>query len=230
MGVDGISLFLVVLTVFLTPLSLLSSWASLHGRVRAFSICMLVLESAMIGVFVSMNLFLFYVFWDAMLVPMYILIGVYLLVYALTNVAAFGVIALVGTGNRANDDLDDFAGLWSRQPVLAGLMTVLLLSLGGFPPTAGFIAKWYIFSAAISAGYTGLAVIGVLTSVVSVFFYLRIVVMMYMVERPAGGAVLSTPGPLTMTALAVLVLIIFCMGILPTPLLDLAAASVGTIY
>jgi NADH-quinone oxidoreductase subunit M len=76
-GVDGISLFLVVLTAFLTPLSLLSSWASLHGRVRAFSICMLVLESAMIGVFVSIDLFLFYVFWDAMLVPMYFLIGVW---------------------------------------------------------------------------------------------------------------------------------------------------------
>jgi NADH-quinone oxidoreductase subunit M len=76
-GVDGISLFLVVLTAFLTPLSLLSSWESLHGRVRAFSICMLVLESAMIGVFVSIDLFLFYVFWDAMLVPMYFLIGVW---------------------------------------------------------------------------------------------------------------------------------------------------------
>ena len=76
-GVDGISLFLVVLTAFLTPLALLSSWSSLHGRVRAFSICMLVLESAMVGVFVSIDLFLFYVFWDAMLVPMYFLIGVW---------------------------------------------------------------------------------------------------------------------------------------------------------
>ena len=62
-------------------------------------------------------------------------------------------------------------------------MTVFLLSLGGFPPTAGFIGKWYIFSAAVSAGYYGLAIIGVLTSVVSVFFYLRVVVMMYMAER-----------------------------------------------
>jgi NADH-quinone oxidoreductase subunit N len=154
----------------------------------------------------------------------------YLLVYAVTNVAAFGVIALVGTSDRTNDDLDDYAGLWSRQPLLAGLLTVLLLSLGGFPPMAGFIAKWYIFSAAISAGYTALAVIGVLTSVVSVFFYLRIVVMMYMVERPAGGAVLSAPGRLTTIALAVLVLIILYIGILPTSLLNLAADSVGTIY
>jgi NADH-quinone oxidoreductase subunit N len=57
-------------------------------------------------------------------------------------------------------------------------MTVCLLSLGGLPPTVGFIGKWYIFSAAVSAGYYGLAIVGVLTSVVSVFFYLRVVVMM----------------------------------------------------
>ncbi len=68
-------------------------------------------------------------------------------------------------------------------------MTVCLLSLGGLPPTAGFIGKWYIFSAAVSAGYYGLAIIGVLTSVVSVFFYLRVVVMMYMADRDgADGA------------------------------------------
>ena len=65
-------------------------------------------------------------------------------------------------------------------------MTVFLLSLGGFPPTAGFIGKWYIFSAAVQEGHTALAIIGVLSSVVSVFFYLRIVVMMYMTED-AGG-------------------------------------------
>ena len=63
-------------------------------------------------------------------------------------------------------------------------MTVFLLSLGGFPPTAGFIGKWYIFNAAVQEGYYWLAIIGVLTSVVSVFFYLRIVVMMYMTEGP----------------------------------------------
>ena len=66
-------------------------------------------------------------------------------------------------------------------------MTIFLLSLGGFPPLGGFIAKWYVFSAAIKAGYTWLAIIGVLTSVVSVFFYLRIIVMMYMTpaDQPA---------------------------------------------
>ena len=76
-GVDGISLFLVVLTGFLTPLALLSSWESVHDRVKAFAMVMLALEAAMLGVFVALDLFLFYVFWDAMLVPMYFLIGIW---------------------------------------------------------------------------------------------------------------------------------------------------------
>jgi NADH-quinone oxidoreductase subunit M len=76
-GVDGISLFLIVLTAFLTPLALLSSWESVHRNVKAFSFFLLALETAMLGVFVSIDLFLFYVFWDAMLIPMYFLIGVW---------------------------------------------------------------------------------------------------------------------------------------------------------
>ena len=76
-GVDGISLFLLVLTGFLTPLALLSSWESIHNRVKAFAMFVLALEAAMIGVFIALDLFLFYVFWDAMLVPMYFLIGVW---------------------------------------------------------------------------------------------------------------------------------------------------------
>ena len=76
-GVDGISLFLIVLTGFLTPLALLCSWESVHQKTKAFCIFMLLLESAVIGVFVALDLFLFYVFWDAMLIPMYFLIGVW---------------------------------------------------------------------------------------------------------------------------------------------------------
>ncbi len=76
-GVDGISLFLLVLTGFLTPLALLSSWESVHRNVPLFSFFLLALESAMLGVFVSIDLFLFYIFWDAMLIPMYFLIGIW---------------------------------------------------------------------------------------------------------------------------------------------------------
>src|SRR6476661_10926872 len=76
-GVDGISLLLLVLTGFLTPLALLGSWVSVHKHTRAFCIFVLLLESAMMGVFISLDLFLFYVFWDAMLIPMYFLIGIW---------------------------------------------------------------------------------------------------------------------------------------------------------
>ena len=76
-GVDGISLFLIVLTGFLTPLALLSSWESVHKNVKLFSFFLLALESAMLGVFVSIDLFLFYMFWDFVLIPMYFLIGIW---------------------------------------------------------------------------------------------------------------------------------------------------------
>jgi NADH-quinone oxidoreductase subunit N len=153
----------------------------------------------------------------------------YLLAYSVTNLAAFGVIALLAARDRANDQLRDFAGLWHTHPALAALMTVCLLSLGGLPPTAGFIAKWYIFSAAVSAGYYGLAIIGVLTSVVSVFFYLRVVVMMYMSDRESSIA----PPPVRAMGMAALVLsigAIFYLGVLPTQILDLAAESIATIF
>jgi NADH-quinone oxidoreductase subunit M len=76
-GVDGLSLWLIVLTAFLTPLALLGSWDGIHGRVKEFNVFMLLLEGAMVGVFVSLDLFLFYVFWEAMLIPMYFLIGIW---------------------------------------------------------------------------------------------------------------------------------------------------------
>lgn len=153
----------------------------------------------------------------------------YLAAYALTNLGAFGIIALLGSRDRANDDLRDYAGLWYTHPALATLMTIFLLSLGGFPPTAGFIAKWYVFSAAVGAGYYGLAIIGVLSSVVSVFFYLRIVVMMYMSERDAR----PVPAPMSgmaMAALGISVAGILYLGVLPTRVIDLAQASVATIF
>jgi NADH-quinone oxidoreductase subunit N len=153
----------------------------------------------------------------------------YLLTYAITNLGAFGVIAVLEGADRPNDRVSDYAGLWYERPVLAGLMAVFLLSLGGFPPLGGFIAKWYVFSAAVAAGYNALAIVGVLTSVVSVFFYLRIVVMMYMTPRAAATRIPMTP-TLAGIALAVSAILIFYLGILPARVLDLAAASVGTIF
>jgi NADH-quinone oxidoreductase subunit N len=152
----------------------------------------------------------------------------YLLAYAVSNLGALGIVALLGTPQNAHDELRDFAGLWKARPGLAGLMTVFLLSLGGFPPMAGFIGKWYIFTAAVEEGYYWLAIIGVLTSVVSVFFYLRIVVMMYMTE---GAEVVRPRVPLPAAAgLALATLAVFYLGILPTRIIDLALDSIATIF
>ena len=154
----------------------------------------------------------------------------YLLAYSVTNLAAFGVIALLGSRDKANDELRDYAGLWQSRPALAALMTVCLLSLGGLPPTAGFIGKWYIFSAAVSAGYYWLAIVGVLTSVVSVFFYLRVVVMMYMADREGAAPLPASVTAAGMAALTVSIAAIFYLGILPAPVLNLAAQSIATIF
>jgi NADH-quinone oxidoreductase subunit N len=153
----------------------------------------------------------------------------YLLTYAVANMGALGIVALLGTADRAHDQLRDFAGLWKTRPGLAGLMTVFLLSLGGFPPTAGFIAKWYIFSAAVQEDHYFLAIIGVLSSVVSVFFYLRIVVMMYMTEEPEAPARPSISVP-SMVALAFVLLATFYLGVLPNRVLEFAMQSIQTIF
>ena len=153
----------------------------------------------------------------------------YLLTYALANVGAFGVIAVLEQGDRQRDRVQAYAGLWSRRPALALLMTMFLLSLGGFPPLGGFIAKWYVFSAAIAAGNTWLAIIGVLTSVVSVFFYLRIVVMMYMTPGERSDAVPAIPR-IAGAALVASAIVILYLGTLPARILDVAAASISTIF
>ncbi len=153
----------------------------------------------------------------------------YLLVYAFTNVGAFGVVAMMAAPDRANDRIADYAGLWHTRPRLAGLMTIFLLSLGGFPPLGGFIAKWYVFSAAISAGEVWLAIIGVLTSVVSVFFYLRIVVMMYMTPETGEAQVPEVPR-VAGAALAVSATAVLYLGVLPARVMEWAARSIGTIF
>jgi NADH-quinone oxidoreductase subunit N len=152
----------------------------------------------------------------------------YLLTYALATVGAFGVTAFVASRERSHDDLSDYAGLSNRQPLLACLLTIFLLSLGGFPPTAGFVGKWYLFGSAVSAGHYGLAIIGVLTSVVSVFFYLRVVMMMYMSDDTSTAPV-TTPSAASIFALGVPMIATFYLGILPSRLLDIAARSIATI-
>lgn len=153
----------------------------------------------------------------------------YLVAYGVTNLGAFGLLAALSTPDRPHEDVRDFAGLSRERPGLAALLTVFLLSLSGFPPTVGFIAKWYIFNAALQKGLLALVILGVLTSVISVFFYLRIVVMMYMSDRQTDEALPPVTG-LGLAALALSIVAIVYLGILPTPVLSWAAASVSTIF
>jgi NADH-quinone oxidoreductase subunit N len=106
----------------------------------------------------------------------------YLAVYAFMTLGAFAVLIALGRRGEPNEDLADWAGVGFRHPVLGLSMAVFMLSLAGIPPTAGFAGKFYLFSAAVDAGWTSLAVIGVLNSLVSVYYYLGVLVAMYMAE------------------------------------------------
>jgi NADH-quinone oxidoreductase subunit N len=153
----------------------------------------------------------------------------YLAAYAVTNLGAFGVLAALSTPDRQHDDIRDFAGLSKDRPLLAALLTIFLLSLGGFPPTAGFVAKWYIFNAALQQNLFALAILGVLTSVVSVFFYLRIVVMMYMSDETAPGY-RPTLAPMALAGLLLALAAVFYLGVQPGWLIKLAADSAASIF
>lgn len=154
----------------------------------------------------------------------------YLIVYTAMNIGAFGVLAVLSARGSACATLDDLAGLGSRRPLLAAIMAVVMFSLAGIPPTAGFMAKFYLFSTVVSGGYIGLAVIGLLFSGVSLYYYLRVVVWMYM--RPAAREPAGAAGSLSfsgMTALCVSALAILAIGIFPSELLRLAEQAVMTL-
>jgi NADH-quinone oxidoreductase subunit N len=145
----------------------------------------------------------------------------YTLAYTFMNLGAFAVVILLGRRGEENAEIDAYRGLATRQPVLAALMAVFMFSLSGLPPTAGFVGKFYLFQAAVETGWTWLAVAGVLASVVSVYYYLRVVVVMYMQEadRPLGP-LQRAPWPAAAAALGALGVLF--VGVFPTGLLDLA--------
>jgi NADH-quinone oxidoreductase subunit N len=117
----------------------------------------------------------------------------YLLVYTFINIGAFSLVVLLETRGYAGETVDDWAGLSRRAPGAAAAMLILMLALAGIPPTGGFMSKLYVFAAAVNAGYVGLVVIGVLMSAVSLYYYFRIVVKMYLVDgdEAEGGAELA---------------------------------------
>jgi NADH-quinone oxidoreductase subunit N len=148
----------------------------------------------------------------------------YLAVYALMNVGAFLLVAhLAGRGERWTR-IEDYTGLAAERPGIAACLTVFMLSLGGLPTTAGFFAKFYVFRAAVHADLIGLTIIAVLTSVVSVYYYLRLVVVMYMREGKAKTSADPLPWALR-AALAASVAGIFYLGLYPGDFLVLTSLA-----
>src|SRR5256886_6910158 len=144
--------------------------------------------------------------------------------YAAMNIGAFAVVSHFGGAGERYVTLEDYSGLGRRSPVLAAALTLFLLSLIGIPITAGFFAKFYVFSAALQANLVGLTIIGVLNSAVGAYYYLRIIVMMYM--REAREPAPLAPIPLGVSAaLAISALATIYLGILPGRVLEYASQS-----
>ncbi len=149
----------------------------------------------------------------------------YLLGYTFMNLGAFAVVILVGRKKDSYLNIYDYSGLSTQHPALAASMALFMFALAGIPPTMGFVGKFYIFSAAVKAGYIWLAILGVMNSLVSVYYYLRITVLMYMKPAEAElGPVAFTPAQTAVVAVAAFGVLWF--GIFPGFLYDLAVNSV----
>ena len=148
----------------------------------------------------------------------------YLLVYCIMNIGAFGAVILARTEDGESLTISDYAGLGFRKPLLALFMMVMLLSLAGFPPTAGFVGKFYVFRSAVDAGQIWLVIIAAINTAISAFYYLRVVVTMYMKEPDEELDFLSYPGVL-LFALLLATIGVVLIGILPSYVLDAAKDS-----
>ncbi len=152
----------------------------------------------------------------------------YLGVYACMNVGAFAVLIALGRRGEPNENLDDLAGVGFRQPFLGLAMLVFMLSLAGIPPTAGFAGKFYLFSAAIDAGWIWLSVLAVLNSVVSVWYYLGVIVQMYMVEGTVQP-VSPFARPCLLAVIVLAVVATLALGVLPGTSMQLAADAFASL-
>lgn len=147
----------------------------------------------------------------------------YLIVYTAMNLGALAIVLSLSRQGDQRVNLEDYAGLGKTQPLPAAALSLFLISLAGIPLTGGFLGKFYLFSAAIHEGYVGLAIVGVLNSVVSVYYYFRIMVFMYMKE-PASAETESIPLT-TLAAIAIAALSVVWSGVAPDWLLGLATRS-----
>jgi NADH-quinone oxidoreductase subunit N len=152
---------------------------------------------------------------------------VYLMIYAFMQLGAFAVLVVLRRSDVAGEELKDFSGLAFRNPFAAFAMLLFMLSLGGIPPTAGFMGKFWLFSAAIDAEYYWLAVIGVLNSAISLYYYVRIVVFMYLKKEALGSEPTTTPTLAVVLGVAVAATLV--LGVYPRLLFELADMSARTL-
>ncbi len=151
-------------------------------------------------------------------------VPLYLLIYTFTNLGVWAVIVALRRKDVIGEHIDDMSGLFFRHPAAAVLMLIFLLSLAGIPPTAGFIGKYYLFAAAIETGHNTLAVIAVLNAAISIYFYFRIVVSMFMREPTEKTGLVYAPG-LTL-ALGVAIVFTLLIGVYPDPFISMARHAV----
>jgi NADH-quinone oxidoreductase subunit N len=150
----------------------------------------------------------------------------YLMAYAFMNLGAFTVVILLGKKGEENTLINDYAGIGFKHPLLAAAMTIFLLSMAGIPPLGGFMAKFYVFSAAVKEKFYWLAILGVLNSAISVYYYLRVTVLMYFreSEREITGLQFS---PASVVALILAVIGTLYLGIFPANVLSFAQKSIA---
>ena len=143
----------------------------------------------------------------------------YLLIYCVMNIAAFGAVILAKNADGESLLISDYTGLGFRKPLIGLFLTLMLLSLAGFPPTAGFVGKFYIFKSAVQSGHVWLVIIGAINTAISAFYYLRVVVTMYMNEPEEELEFNPYPSTLVL-GLVIASIVVLLIGILPSPLLS----------
>jgi NADH-quinone oxidoreductase subunit N len=150
----------------------------------------------------------------------------YMLAYTVSTVGAFGALILCGRRGAEATSYEDLAGLGRRHPAAALTFSFFLLSLAGVPPTAGFFGKFYVFKAAIDSELYLLAVLGLINSIIGVYYYLKVMVYMYMRE-PAPGAPFATPmrSGYVATALVIAAVFVLLLGVVPDTSLGVAVSA-----
>ena len=145
---------------------------------------------------------------------------IYLFTYGFATIGTFAIVTLVRDSGGEVSDLNRWAGLGKRSPLVAGTFTLFLLGLAGIPLTSGFVGKFAIFSAAYKSGNISVVVVGVLASAIAAFFYVRIIVLMYFSDPVEDGTSVVIPSPVTVATIAICAVATIVMGVFPQPVIS----------